>query len=559
MVGTVLYDPLIHANPLASGFFAYGQLPTAPIFLQNFPPSSVGDITDVYEVLPLPQVSSSTGTRLNTNGTLINISPGYEPLTYYASNGTIKIPTGRTLTLTPFQGYAGFANHTIDLDFANLDLFTFDPNSAELTPVNGAFPVLDPGQGFAVEFDLAIALEQSNANRAGFSVTVISNDLSKGLEIGFKEAGLNSDYIFAQNANLNAASEGERSVLPLEIQVAQRYRLAMQGSSYTLSVNGTTLLTGTLRDYSFDPTLSSPPFPEAVNPYETPNFLFFGDNTDQGYADFTLGRVALVSLPPSLARRSDFSGNGSADILWRNQAGGQTLLWQMEGTTLKDGAFFGPPVPAEWAIKAVGDLNGDGRPDIVWQHQQTSAVAAWQMDGTTLTTGDLLPPVDPLWQLTAASDFNQDGKDDLLWRHQTTGNLVVWYMDGLTQTGGDLLTAPAVADAAWEIGAVGDFSNDGNPDILWHNRTTGAIGFWSMTGITFNGVTSVTQGGSPLTTVDPAWQAIGTADFNQDGQLDVLWRHRQNGGTVLWLMDNFSIISGVGLPTVDPAGWTASV
>lgn len=232
MLPITLYDPATNPDPLAAGFLAYGQLPTFPIFVQAFPPSSIPDIIDVFEVAPLPTILSSAGVNLNTNGTLVQASPGYNPPLYYLSNGATKIPTGRSLTLLPNQGYAGFTNHTIDLDLANIDISNVNLDSASLEPVNPSFLTLDPAQGFIVEFDLAIAYEQSNSNRAGFSFTLISNDLSKGAEFGFKEAGPNSDYIFIQNANLNAASEGEKSTAALEISATNRYSVTFQGNSY---------------------------------------------------------------------------------------------------------------------------------------------------------------------------------------------------------------------------------------------------------------------------------------------------------------------------------------
>ncbi|MBD1872110.1 VCBS repeat-containing protein [Nodosilinea sp. FACHB-131] len=471
-------------------------------------------------------------------------------MAYYLSDGATKIPTGRFLTPTANQGYTGFSNYSIDLGLENVDIFNFNLDSASLVPVNPSFLALNPDLGFSIEFDLAIAYEQSNPNRAGFSFTLISNDLSKGAEFGFKEAGINSDYIFIQNANLNAASQGEKSTAALEISSKNQYRVIVKGDRYSLAVNNETLLTGLLRDYNFDPSSSNPPFPNAINPYETQNFLFFGDNTDQGYADFTLGKITL-NIPPLLPSFPDFNGDDTADIVWRNQAGGKVGLWLMNGTDFSSVAFISPEVEAAWDIKAVGDLNGDGSSDLVWQHKFSNQAAVWLMDGVNLLSGELLDDVGPDWKVVEAGDFNNDGKDDLLWRHAISGENAVWMMNGTKRISGELITP--VTDLNWEVGAVGDFSNDGNMDIFWRHRTAGTNVFWRMDG------TTLIEGIE--TTAAPAeWQAQGAADFDQDGELDILWQNRTTGENAVWLMDGFTFSQGGLIPTVDPAaGWTSTV
>lgn len=540
-----IYNPAINSDPLASGFLTYGQLPLFPLFVQDFPPSQVSDISDVFEVDPLAQTTGSAGITLNTSGTAFTISPGYEPLSYFLSGGVLKRPTGRFLTLAPNEGYAGFTNYDIDLNLSGGSIFDFDPDAARLVPVSEAFPVLDPVVGFSIEFDLAIAYEQSNANRAGFSFTLISNDLTRGAEFGFKEAGLNSDYIFIQNANLNAATAGERSTAPLEISATNRYRVTFQGDAYTLSVNNSMLLTGSLRDYSFNPQASTPPFPSSINPYETPNFLFLGDNTDQGYSDFTLGQIIVTPLPPEPSRFPDFNGDGQVDIVWRNREAALTELWLMEGTTLGESLVINSTVQPGWDLRAVGDFNGNDRPDLLWQNSNTGQAVVWLMNGTALDSGVVLPEVNRSWQVAGTGDFNGDGETDILWRHATSGENAVWFMEGTTRIGGTMLAR--VPSLLWEVGAVGDFTDDGETDIFWRHRNTGANVVWRMEGTTL-------VDGVQIASANPIWQARGAADFNGDGNLDILWRQRTGGANALWLMDGLELDSGTLLPALAP-GW----
>ena len=42
----------------------------------------------------------------------------------------------------------------------------------------------------------------------------------------------------------------------------------------------------------------------------------------------------------------------------------------------------------------------------------------------------------------------------------------------------------------------------------------------------------------------PAWQAIGTGDFNEDGYSDILWQNTNTGQISIWEMNGNSLIGG---------------
>ena len=65
--------------------------------------------------------------------------------------------------------------------------------------------------------------------------------------------------------------------------------------------------------------------------------------------------------------RTDFNGDGKADLVWRNSADGAPALWLMNGvaptatsTILTD--------PELGQVEHVGDFNGDGKTDLVWRN-----------------------------------------------------------------------------------------------------------------------------------------------------------------------------------------------
>ena len=78
-----------------------------------------------------------------------------------------------------------------------------------------------------------------------------------------------------------------------------------------------------------------------------------------------------------------------------------------------------------------------------------------------------------------------------------------------------------------------DFNNDGNIDLLWRNLASGANQLWLRDE---NG--TVTGGGNILPLADPNWQIQGTPDLNGDGRADILWTHRVSNAQQEWYLDD---------------------
>jgi VCBS repeat-containing protein len=238
-----------------------------------------------------PLYDGSTGFISATPGLSGLGIPGVRQLAYAQlplipqANG-IGTPTLNTNLGAGNTGYAGYTNYE---PLSVLSTFTL------LNPAS--FPTLDRSTGFTLSFNVAVTAETSNPNRAGFSIIAISSD-GAGLELGFKEQGAN-DRIFAQSANFI-----ESEFITPNINAATTYVLTILGNTYTLS-NGTQTLTGSLRNYNFNPAATSPPLP--FNPYISPNFLFLGDDTDQGNATFRLGAISVNAFP--VAKPDNYTTN----------------------------------------------------------------------------------------------------------------------------------------------------------------------------------------------------------------------------------------------------------
>jgi hypothetical protein len=77
---------------------------------------------------------------------------------------------------------------------------------------------------------------------------------------------------------------------------------------------------------------------------------------------------------------ADVTGDGRADLVWRNTATGATNLWLMNGLAMTGG---GPVANIGSTVAAVGDYNADGRADLVWHDAATGATELWLMDRLT--------------------------------------------------------------------------------------------------------------------------------------------------------------------------------
>ena len=217
------------------------------------------------------------------------------------------------------------------------------------------------------------------------------------------------------------------------------------------------------------------------------------DTTTNGNPTAFSVQFDTASLQVNRTDTTDFTKDGITDILWRNSINGQNIVWAMDGTTRTNSTFL-PEVAVNsgWNAVATGDFTKDGKTDILWRNNVNGQNIVWAMDGTTRTNSTFLPEVavNSGWDIVGAGDFTKDGKTDILWRNSVNGQNLVWAMDGTTRTSSTFL--PEVPNSSgWKVAGVGDFTKDGNADILWHNSLDGSIGVWGMDGTTRNNFLSV--------------------------------------------------------------------
>jgi hypothetical protein len=107
------------------------------------------------------------------------------------------------------------------------------------------------------------------------------------------------------------------------------------------------------------------------------------------------------------------------------------------------------------------------------------------------------------WEIRGTGDFDRDGYTDILWWHPASGYLSVWLMNGNAVRATPLISQRQWQFPGWDLKGTGDFNQDGYPDLLWHNQTTGEVAVWLLRGMTFTRQVTL-----PWNIPGPSWNIV---------------------------------------------------
>ena len=101
------------------------------------------------------------------------------------------------------------------------------------------------------------------------------------------------------------------------------------------------------------------------------------------------------------------------------------------------------------------------------------------------------------------------------------------------------------------MSAVADFDGDGQPDLLFRHATSGLAFAWYTQHVL--GTTSLAGSSPPIFSIDPVWEVAQVADWNADGKPDLLFRNTATGLVFVWYLDGVVLGASDYITQIDPS------
>ena len=136
---------------------------------------------------------------------------------------------------------------------------------------------------------------------------------------------------------------------------------------------------------------------------------------------------------------------------------------------------------------------------------------------------------------TADVDVTGDLKSDIVWHHAGRGEVWLWAMDGASSTAQTHVRTVGDPGGRFAASGIRHGRREGGRPVA-EQRRAGMVYLWTMNGSTVTAETYVAHG-------RPAYDIVGTGDYNGDGKSDILWRQPANGEVWVWLMDGATPLS----------------
>jgi hypothetical protein len=246
----------------------------------------------------------------------------------------------------------------------------------------------------------------------------------------------------------------------------------------------------------------------------------------------------------------DYDGDGSSDILWRNDGKDRTTIWLMRSGAIAWAGFPDAEATGFGEIVLSGDFAGDG--SLMHLFELASGQYRIEQYNTFTTLAKATSTVvdfsmDPKWVPLLTTDFTNDGSQDIIWENPDTGEVILWAMQGTSTTApyfteeedgsltGNTGTTLLPPGFDWSVVAAADMNNDQYADLLLRGRNTGELGIQYM---------RAPQGIGEILFIGSSNQNIlGIGDYDGDSQNDLLLEYVDSRQLTIVSLDEDGVAS----------------
>lgn len=290
--------------------------------------------------------------------------------------------------------------------------------------------------------------------------------------------------------------------------------------------------------------------PAADRVYSTPSNKFYGSRAC-GVANQSGNRLSSEPVIPTVATfratvvadeamlipKGDVDASGTTDLMWFKPepdqfSPGHLEIWMMLGYVVeRQVAYTTDPSWPEHGMDPYveGEFNGTPGRDIAWRNDMGNVI--YWMGGPTYTRSPyVVQGMSYGWSLQASGDRNGDGISDLYWRSTVDGRLLYWELDPIYHQGYIESYRAFAQSPDSDLLMVGDFNGDGLSELFFRTRATGASEIWFPDG----GGYSVAARGA----MSKYWRPAGAADYDGDGDDDIVWRSAIDYRVLVWIMQD---------------------
>jgi len=240
------------------------------------------------------------------------------------------------------------------------------------------------------------------------------------------------------------------------------------------------------------------------------------------------------------------SSSLSTPIPWYNSATGMLYTQITNGIAVTGGGTVTTEPDLNWTVVATGDFDANGVTDYLWWNKTTGQTRLMLMQTATTILSSTLIHTEPdlNWRIITAMDINNDGRADIIWQNRSSGAVYAMTMNGSTVTGGGIITTEP--DLNWRIVATSGTS------LIWWHSSSGQTSLMQT-----NGIAAATRQ-LIWTEPDTTWRIVGSADMNGDSSADLIWKNSTTGAVYAMTINGSSVTGGAVVHIEPDSNWKIS-